>query len=253
VGEYYLISNEGDLTYVGAADETGERTTLTFTLPAGAENLVFDGAGLGERFLEREDGFADTEPIPPGVATVEVLFSYELPAEEGLLVERRFETPVSSVVLVISAEGLGLGGPGIVSAGAMETQMGPALSYTAGPLDAGELLGFMIVAAETPMAVSSPVPQTGTPAVTVPSRNATREVAAGLVVLVGALVMVYLLWQPSAMPMPSAARPLVEAIAALDADFEAERVDEKAYRRKRNALRRQLRTLVLGRADDTGS
>ncbi|MEE8389171.1 MAG: hypothetical protein V3S14_00020 [Anaerolineae bacterium] len=79
IGEYLLVSNARDRTYVGKEDpEAGQRSTLSFILPEGAEELSFDDSGLGERYLERGGGFADTEPVIAGTATVEMLFSYEL-------------------------------------------------------------------------------------------------------------------------------------------------------------------------------
>lgn len=250
IGEYYLLSNTGEQTYEGLEDpQTGERVTVSFTLPEGAERLRFDGPGLGERFVEVEGGFADTEPIPPGMDTVEVLFTYDLPYRAGMQVERTFEVPVTSVVLVIAEEGLALEGEGVAPAGMLDTQMGPALSYTAGPLEAGESLVFSVVAGRQQ---SSVVPAAPAPAAPAPARNTAREAAIGLVAMAAALAVVYLLWRsPAPGPCPAEARPLVEEIAALDADFEAGRVEERAYRQKRDALKRRARKL-LGKAGEQG-
>ncbi|MEA3340292.1 MAG: hypothetical protein U9R15_10030 [Chloroflexota bacterium] len=237
VGEYYLIGNTGERTYTGVKDPKMERpTTLRFTLPEDAERLKFDGPGLGERFLESEDGFSDTEPIPPGDVTTEVFFSYEFTYREGMLVERAFDAPVASIVILLSDEGLEMKGEGIIPGDSMNTQMGPALSYTAGPLAAGETLAFRLVerAAEGQ------------------ESRGTREqeggggVAIGLVSLAAAVAIVYWLWQsPASGPAPAQARPLVEKIAALDVDFEAGKVTEKTYHKKRKALKRQVRANLL--------
>lgn len=238
IGEHYLISNEGDRTCVGAEDpETGRRATLTFTLPEGAEELRFDGPGLGERFLERGRGFAGTEPILPGTATVEAAFSYALPYQEGLWVERLFDVPVASVALVIPEEEGALEGTGLTPAGTLDTQMGQALSYTAGPLAAGELLAFTLV--------TGPAGGRG-------NRKA-GETAIGLVALAAAAVAAYLLWRyPAPGPLPTRARPLVEDIAALDVDFEAGRVSEKVYHQERRTLKRQIRVLLRGAEEQGG-
>jgi hypothetical protein len=234
VAEYYLISNAGDQTYEGAQDpETGKLVTLTFSLPDGAEALRFDGPGLGERFVKVEGGFADTEPVPPGTATVEVLFSYELPYREGLPVEHAFDVPVTSVVLVLSEKEMALKGAGVTPAGTLDTQMGPAFSYTAGPLAAGEPLAFALVTGSQPVPVA--------PTSFGPARNPASEAAIGLVALAGALAVAYLLWRsPVPGPLPVRVRPLVEEIAALDADFETGQVSEKAYRKKRKSLKLQI-------------
>lgn len=245
IEEYYLVSNTGDRTYIGVEDaETGQRVTLTITPPDGAESMRFDNAGLGERYLEREEGFADTEPILPGTATVEVLLDYDLPYREGLRVERTFDVPVASVVLVLPDEGMALEGAGLTPEGTMDTQMGPALSYIAGPLAVGEPLAFTLVARSQVVAPSAPAGSS-------PARNTAREISVGLVALAAAMVAVYLLWRsPPPGALPARARPLVEAIAALDADFEAGQVAEKSYRNKRKTLKRQLRALLADQSDD---
>jgi hypothetical protein len=244
-GEYYLVSNMGDRTFVGTGDSgTGRRITLLFTLPAGAEALSFDGPGLGERYLEREAGFVDTEPVIPGNATVEVLFSYELSYQEGTQIERRFDVEVNSVVMLLAVEGMALRGDDLISAGTLSTQMGPAVSYTAGPLATGDSLAFAI--ASDPQATmgspSAPVAAVGGLS---PVRSAAREISVGLVALATAVVVVYLLWvSPGVPPLPEPARPLVESIVALEADFEAGQVSERDYQRRRRSLEQQLRPFV---------
>jgi hypothetical protein len=244
-GEYYLISNMGDRTYVGTEDSrTGRRITLPFTLPAGAEDLSFDGPGLGERYLEREAGFVDTEPVIPGSATVEALFSYELFHQEGMQVERRFDVEVNSVVILLAVEGMALRGNDLISAGTLSTQMGPAVSYTAGPLAAGDSLAFAIVT-DPQATMELPSAPVAAASGSSPVRSAARETSVGLVALAAAAVVVYLLWMASGTPpLPAPARPLVESIAALEADFEAGRVSEKDYQRRRRSLEQQLRPFV---------
>jgi hypothetical protein len=247
VGEYYLVSNTGEQTYVGAQDpQTGERTTLAFTLPEGAAALSFDGPGLGERYLELKDGFADTQPIPPGTATVEILFSYELPYREGMQVERVFEVPVISIALLLAVEeGIALEGPGIVPAGTLDTQMGPTRSYTAGPRGAGESLVFSLTAEENAMPVA--------PAASKPARNAAQEASIGIVALAAAIAATRLVWRsPSPRPLPARARPLIEAIATLDARFEGREIKKEAYQQERQALKTQLHALLpdLGQPND---
>jgi hypothetical protein len=231
VGEYYLIGAAGDRTWVGMEDlDTGRRTTLAFTLPEGAQGLWFSGPGLGERFVEWEGGFADTQPIPPGGTTSEVFFSYEVPYRDGVRVARAFDVPVDSVVLLVSeAGGVAPEGASIAPAETLETPMGVALSYTAGPLAAGQPLAFNLVDQET-------VTWNG---------GGWGQMAVGLFVLAAAVGGAFWLWRPSALPsLPTEADVLVEAIAALDVDFEAGQVEEDAYRRERESLKRQVRSLA---------
>ena len=246
ISEYYLISNTGDRTYVGEEDPpSGRRPTLVFSLPDGAMDLRFEGQGLGERYLDLQDSFADTQPVRPGTATVETLFNYGLPYRAGMRIERTFKAPVASVVLLMQEARVALEGEGINSAGVLDTQAGPALSYTAGPLAEGEVLAFRLVEDVGTVA--------GAPAGGAPVRNTTQETVVGLVALAAAAAAVYLMWRPAAAEPPRGrARSLAEEIAGLDREFEAGQVGQAAYRKRRESLRRQLRALLEDRHRKAG-
>jgi hypothetical protein len=238
VGEYYLVSNTGDRTCVGTeAPGTGRRTTLSLTLPDGAEGLRFNGPGLGERYVDRAGGFADTRPVPPGTGTIDVLFSYDFPGRERVHVERVLDVPVTSVVLLIPEGDIALEEGGLVPAGRLDTDMGPSLSYTAGPLAAGEALAFALVA--------GPGSLPAAPGGVAPVRNAAAEMAVGLAALAAGVVTSYLvLRSPVPGAPPAQAQPLVDSIAALDARFEAGELAEAAYHQQRASLKAQLRSLL---------
>lgn len=245
VSEFHLVGNAGDRAYVGVQDpEIGERVTLTFTLPEGAEGLSFDDPGIGERFLVRDGGFVDTQPVLPGSATSEALFSYELPYRAGMQVARTFDLPVASAVLVTPGEGIALEGSGLEPAGTVDTQMGPSLAYAAGPLAAGESLVFAVVERSSDGVV--PISSDGAPV-----RNVAGEIAIGLLVLGASGAIAYLLWQSPTPGEPTPkVRPLVQQIAALDTDFEAGRVEDKSYRQKRDALKQRLYAILSEPTDD---
>jgi len=242
VEEYWLIGNEGDRTYVGAEDPaTGKRVTIRFTLPEEIEDLTFDGPGLGERFVELADGFADTHPVRPGSTTTEVAFFYTLPHQEGLRVEQAVDVPVGSVVVLMVQGDLALEGPGLEPMGTVDTQMGPALSYIGGPLAAGEGLVFTLVPAPPPAPAVEPSVPADHPTAA-PTRNVAWEVAVGLAALAFAVIGTSLLWRPAPGPVPSPIRPLVEQIAALDREYELGRVPEETYFERRDELIRQARS-----------
>ncbi len=234
IAEYYLLGNTGDHTYVGVENADGARTTLTFTPPEGATNLSFDGPGLGERFVGDIVRFEDTRAIPPGSATVDVDFSYEMPYTDGMRIERAMTMPINLAAIIVSSESIGIEGPGINPQGIINTQMGVAASYSAGPLAAGESLAFTFV----PQTMKVTPTQTTTSAKPL---SAGEQVGIGVVALAIAGGVGYWLLRPSATPPPpEAARPLLEAIAALDARFAAGDLPEEAYRQEREALKQQL-------------
>jgi hypothetical protein len=242
--EYYLLSNTSDRTYVGTEDaETGQRVTMAVPLPDGADDLRLEGSGGAERFLERGAGMLDTEPVRPGVATVETFLIYQLPAPPETSVRRTFDLPVQSVVLLVPQGELSLQGVGLEPGGVIDTQTGPALSYTAGPLAAGEPLVFEIVAGSEP---GAPAPVIGAPV----NRRPQQETALGLLALALAVVSVYVIWRrPSTPRPPVAARPLLARAAALDEQYEIGGVSEREYRRERKALIRRIRALVTDDSD----
>lgn len=235
VREYYLISNSGDKTYIGREDpDTGQRFTLVFSLPAGATNPTVDKEIAG-RVIMLPDGLADTEPIPPGMATVDLSFQYDLPYQDGMEVQRTFPVSVTSVVLLGMGGDLSLEGSALTSQGALQIPQGMALAYTAGPIPAGEVLSFRV-------RKGAIAPAGGSPVAGGPTRNPATEIAFGLVALAVAGGVAYWLIRPPAPgPVPPSVRPLIEAIAALDADYEAGRVGEKEYYHRRETLKRQAR------------
>lgn len=235
IGQYCVISNNGVRTYVGSPrSESGESTTWSVRLPGDAQNLRFDGGELGGRFVATQSGFADTRAVPPGNAGVEASFTYELPYPEEFEIEQAFDVPVNAVVLVLPGGNLGLEGDGLSSEGTLETQMGPAVSYTAGPLDAGEPLSFAVVEREETASGTR-------------SADASGGLAVGIVALAVSGGAGYWLWRsPPPGPVPAEVRSEVETIAALDRDFEEGRVSEKVYRKKRQALKRRLRERLSG-------
>jgi hypothetical protein len=240
IAEYYLIGNAGDRTYAGMIDAlTGERITVRFSPPAGATDLTFDGPGFEGRFVGNPEQFADTRAVPPGNATIDVSYSYELPLTEDIVIEHTFEIPVSSVVMIVSGGELGLQGPALQFSGIMDTQMGPAASYTTGPLAPYETLSFTVIPlAEQPTqgsegAQSSPLLR---------QRNARQELGVGIVTLLIAGVVAFQIWQaPSRIKMPEELQPLVQQIADLDVKFDEDKIEKTEYQAQRKLLKRRIR------------
>jgi hypothetical protein len=237
VAEYYLLGNAGDRTYVGAPGAADGRTTLRFDLPPGAQELMFDGPGLGERFVAHEaGGFSDTRPIVPGTRTLEVGFSYRVPYRPRLSITRTLAVPMASVVLLVSGDRVRLAGPDLAFDGMVDTQMGAAASYVAGPLVAGEALAFTLVPQPASGAATDVAPRPAPAA-----RSPRREIGLGITAVGLAGLVSYWLWQPDPPPAPpSSVRPLIAEIARLDREVEAGALEEAAGRQQRAALKAHL-------------
>lgn len=239
VREFYLVNNTGSQTYIGREDpQTGRRLTLTFPFPPDAADLTVVEP-QGERWVEVAEGFADTEPIPPGATPLEIVFRYALPFAEGMTVERTFPVQVASLAVMATGGDVAVDGDALTSGGVMDTARGAIRVYTAGPLDAGRLVQFRVRTELLPPAEMAP---------SAPVRNSSLEIVVGLVALAVAVVTAWVLWRPPASgPVPAAIRSQIEAIAALDADYQAGRVGEKEYRRRREALKREAREKIVRR------
>jgi hypothetical protein len=73
-------------------------------------------------------------------------------------------------------------------------------------------------------------------------QRSSNEWIFGLAALLAAGIAVVLMWRsPSSRAVPAEVRSQVEAIAALDRDFEKGRLPEETYREKRRSLKREVR------------
>ncbi|MCU0519508.1 MAG: hypothetical protein MUF84_02285 [Anaerolineae bacterium] len=246
VAEYYLVGSSAERAYVGT-QKTGQdrRTTLSFTVPSGATSLGFEDKGLGERFLGDASAFADTMPILPGTGTTEVSFSYELAYSVGMEIARVVDVLTKSVVIIVNGTEVGIEGSGVIFAGVIDTQMGKAASYTAGPLEPGSPLVVRFVP-QTNAATSMQEGGDGAPAGRAPQeRNPAVEAAVGALVFVGAGVGVYQLWHRRSRPtLPESARETILALAALDRRHAEGAMDEDQYTREREGLMRKARAVL---------
>ena len=126
--------------------------------------------------------------------------------------------------------------------------MGAAL-YVAGPLAADEPLTFNVVLASAGEGRAGA--GQGSRGAEEQRDGGTSGLAFGLAALAAAAVVIYLMWQaPAGGAVPARVRPQVEAIAALDADFEAGRLSEQAYRKRHRSLKREVRERLAHSYDD---
>ena len=258
IAEYHLLGNSGERTYVGTIEPgSDQQTTVHVSLPVGAEGLDLhtdEPTEAEQRFVIEETGFADTAPIPPGDATSDILFEYALPYREGMTVTRSFEAPVASVVLLLSSEGFILQSDQLSEGSLMNTEMGPTLSYTAGPLAPDESLAFRLVPGDWPVGDMAGGGSSVSPE-QVAKRDTTLESIIGLGGLLIALGGAYWLWQGgvrrrvsgrvsggvSPLPLSSQVKALVQELAALDDDFDAGQVEPGEYQQRRQTLKQALK------------
>jgi len=228
VGEYYLISNVGDKTWIGTLDENlGFNTTVKFSLPTEAESLWFSGYGLDMRFFSVADGFVDTIPVSPGDPSMEVFFSYAIPFTGKYEMSKTLNVPVDSVEFLVASEsGIVVQGEGLEYSETIQTDTDAALSYHSDAFDAGENFSFSVVEQSAGFFKTS----------------LGLELAIGLAVVVLAGLGIYLVMKGSRKDtLPDCADPLIIEIAHLDDAYAAGELKRDQYQKKRQALIAQVK------------
>jgi mono/diheme cytochrome c family protein len=238
VVELWVLSNHGDRTIVSPAGAG----TFKVALPPGAANLGFQEGALGGRYLSTQDGFADTQPIPPGSASAQLIFSFTLPYARSLDFSQSTGYAVDAVVVLVPEGGPAVRAAGLQDLGTNQASGESLHSYALGALTSGQKVSLQI---------------SGSSVGSAPPVTSEVGIAIGAGVLGAVLVLVGLWWYRSARPRtpslapaePEGQEPLLRAIAALDEAFERGEVPEVDYRRQREDLKRRALRL-MERGDD---
>lgn len=243
--EVYIISNPGNKTVVG---ESKGEPVLEFKLPEGASRPQFQDGVLGGRYVETENGFADTLPIRPGSGHYQVLFAYDLPYDRKLDLARPVSLPANGVVILVPENGLKIRSDQLIDGGTVNIQNGLYHQYTASGLQAGEELLLTIsgrpAGSQAGLALGSS------------SSLVIGLAGLGLALVVAGLVL-YRRSQSADLeegvespPLneeelgPETPDSLMDAILALDDLYAAGQLPEEAYLQRRGELKARLRELM---------
>ncbi len=243
--EFYWFDNAGDRAYIGKPGLDGRRHTLKLSAPKEAQNLRFDGLGLGQRFFREGDLIYDTDAVVPGQRAAQVTMLYELSYRDGRLIEREVFYPTQRADVIVPE----LSGPGtpftvtgalLVNEGVQPLTSGSvAVFANSRPLAAGESLRFEL---------------RGNPLARPPAGSDGAAIGAGLVALgltIGLAYLVFSRTQAAGRKPPQQRRQLLRQIAALDDSFALGEIDVERYRQQRAALKAAL--LDLWEAEEEAS
>lgn len=239
VVELFIVSNTSDKVIVPSADGT---PALTFGLPEGATNLLFESGALGDRFVATENGFGDLTPIVPGTSQHQVLFSFDLPYERKLDLSLPILQNVASVVVMLPPEGVKMESSQLMSAGQRDMSGMAFDMYTGSALAAGSSLDMRLSGK-----VSSIKEDT----------NSFGGIAMGATVfglaLIGTGIWLYRQRKTQEEDVAESEvieeqpeeseEALLDAILALDDLYQAGNLPEDAYQERRAALKERLRIL----------
>ncbi|MFP3852673.1 MAG: c-type cytochrome [Anaerolineales bacterium] len=242
--ELWVISNSGQRTVV-----PGEEDGVRILLPEEATDLRFEDSLLAERYNPVEGGFQLAEPLRPSGQGAQIVFSYQVPFEGTTELSRPLTMPVSAVTVLIADGGPQVEAEQVVDRGQRQAGGENFHQYDLPSREAGQQL---VITLQGPSFWSRLAPDS----------LDLEWVIGGLVFL---LALAATLWWYR--PWISAATSegesiatkdraeserqewLVKAIADLDEAFEAGKVEEAAYRRRRQELKEQLIDLMQ-RQDD---
>jgi mono/diheme cytochrome c family protein len=249
VVEVYIISNPTDRSVVSAEPGGG---VVFFPLPDGYQDLQFENGTLGSEYLAAPGGFVDTMSVPPGMSQYQVVFAFNMPYDRRLNFNQAVTMSTSAVVIMIPDNGVKLSGDTLQDGGVRDFQDASYLMYTGSNLTTGSELSFEL----------SGRPDTG--GTTIIGETSWQGIAIGLgglgLVLVGIGVWLYLrnkrtptpatdapdLPEEAAIPASTEdAESLMDAIIALDDQYQAGQLPEDAYRQRRAELKNSLQNLPL--------
>lgn len=230
--ELWVLSNNGNATITG---ESGEGA-IEIPLPPGATNLGLPGDALGQDVRFTETSAVVMAPLMPGSGTGQIVFNFDLPYKRSLEFTQAMAYPVSAVVALLPDGGPKLSGAGWQDLGVQNIGGAPYQNMSLGALTSGQTLALAL---------------SGQGGSSAGSGLSTSDVAIGLGVLGLTLVAVGLWWvrpwqRPAAQtvsdegptPAGSAQVPaILQQIADLDEAYEAGELDERAYHRRREALK----------------
>ena len=257
ITEIHLFGNGGDQAYAGESGDASQGTVF-IPLPENAVGIAFGQGVADDRFLQVEGGLMDTEPVPPGTESSEVVFSYHLlVAGETVPLERRFAYPVTNLNVLVAQPGLTLKSQQLEFMG---TEAFEDRQY--------ELYGAQALVPDTPLVMELvPVETEGsTAAAEIPpasDQGVTGSAATGnqrlllaigfglaALVVVGALVYPQVVRRPAGTAVSASnlaanpkARPLLAELADLEDAFESGQIDEVTYERRRAEKREELKSL----------
>lgn len=240
VVELYIISNTGNQTIVSSG---ASKPVLTFVLPQGFTNLQFEQGQMGQRYVSTENGFGDTQSIPPGSQSTQLLFAFNLPYSKKLDITLPVTRPVSAVVVMVPKGGISAQSDMLTDGGEQDVQ---GMTF--------HLYNAENIAPDKPLTLTlSGNPTSAAPALSTGGSFTTLIIglAALALALIGGGLWLYRQRSLAAAegisvtPESSAASDedpdaIIDAIVALDDMYQSGNLPEAAYRERRANLKARL-------------
>jgi hypothetical protein len=241
VVELFIISNPTN--HVVVPPKPGQ-PLINFALPAGATNLQFQEGQLGQRYIQTENGFGDTESIQPGNGQHQVLFAYDLPYQNKLSLSIPAPLPVTAVVVMVPISGVKVQSPDLQDSGQRDVQNMTFQVYSGGNMAEGQSVS---------MTVSGKPNLTGAGTSSTSPNSTTGILIGGSVFVIGLAVSGLWLYrrlktsqalqaaaEAGEVIIPDDPDALIDDIVALDDLYKAGNLPETAYKQRRAELKERL-------------
>jgi hypothetical protein len=230
--EAYAFQNSGDRAYIAADAAAGAPRSVSIAYPAGAQNLRFDGAGIGERFVRAGDLLFDMDAILPG-SRAEIILFYELPYRGSARIERRVTAPLQRWEVILPDSELkaaGLQDLGAQTIPGLQSSMRRFAPAAPSPvIRAGQNLVIELA---------------GQPRAAAPAGLDARAIGVGFILFAVAMAAAYVLVLRARAATPPPRRgTLLARIAALDTALEQGKVSRDDHARRRARLKGELLAL----------
>jgi mono/diheme cytochrome c family protein len=233
--EFYIFDNGTDRAYIGEEATGSRRHTLRLSVPQDAQNLRFDGLGLGRRFFQEGDVIFDTDVVVPGPQAQQITMLYEVPYRGQQSFSREVFYPVvrwDVLVPVNASAGDPLTVSGLEDRGVQETPSGNLNLYVGQPATANTALTWTLNGQPRGAAVPGADP---------------RAIGIGLIAFGLSIGIAYFLFMRvrairAQQLSPAKQRDLLlRQLALLDDEFAQGKVKEADYRATRERLKEELR------------
>ncbi|MCS6908291.1 MAG: cytochrome c [Anaerolineales bacterium] len=236
IAQLYIMSNTSNKTLI--AERPGQ-PTVRFKLPVGSSNLEFQDGALGERYIQTPDGFGDTASIRPGAGNYQVLFAFTMPYNRKLELVQPVSMPIDALIVLVPEGNLKVRSPLLRDEGKRNAEGTTYHVYSGGSLAVGEELRLSI----------SGQPGAGSFSLSSGSR---ASLMIGLSVFGLALILAGIWFYRNTRVEELDEEPtetgenlevLLDAILALDDQYQSGELPEEAYLERRAELRAKIKEL----------
>lgn len=239
--ELYVISNPTQKTIVASGPD---QPVLDFYLPPGAENLEIQDSELGDRIVRTNQGLGDTYPIYPGEAAYQMLFSYTLPYKDKLELSNQSILDINALVILVPQNTINVNGIDLQESGIRKVQGIPYQMYMGGSYHKCEQIKLLITTRKSNLFSRL-------------SFGSLQQLSIGLAAL-GTVLLLIGIWafQRNSTAhsvqkgdvyqekfVSETVETLLDAILALDDQYQEQKLPEITYIERRSELKARLRVL----------